>query len=307
VLGLVLIGLIAWATGLPRVTKVWWFGIGAAGLGMAATQSRESMLATLAAAALIWFLRRGGGRVVLLASTIIVVLFAGHLLIRPANIDELARRLQGVIGAVDTPSGNEDCAEFATNDECVRAGRVQEREIRLLFFQQGARLLAHRPILGYGVGQFGGIVAEQHDPNWELDPRFPGGFDLHDFDGTTVDSFWLHLVVETGVLGLLAYLAWLWLLIVPLLGVTARFSGRRVWGSRGPRGPTDERAGAAALWGIGATLFTVLVSVLSPALEDPLFPPLVFAILGIGWVLTQDASHNGQRRPGQSPLMADRS
>ena len=51
----------------------------------------------------------------------------------------------------------------------------------------------------------------------------------------------------------------------------------------------------------------MLVSVLSRRLEDPLFPPLLFAVLGVGWVLTQDASHNGQRRPGQSPLMADRS
>jgi hypothetical protein len=32
-------------------------------------------------------------------------------------------------------------------------------------------------------------------------------------------------------------------------------------------------------------VFAALVAVLSPALEDPLFPPLVFGIVGIAWVL----------------------
>ena len=286
VLGLVLIGLFAWMTGLPRVTRIWWLAFTAAALGVAATQSRESMLATVAAGVLIWFLRRGGGRTVLVASTVLVVLFAGNLLLRPDNVGELLFRLRGVVSAVSTPSGEEDCSGFETTKDCVDAGRVAPREIRSLFYQQGARLLVHRPVLGYGVGQFGGIVAEQHDPRWELDPRFPGGFNLYDFDGTTVDSFWLHLTVETGVLGLTAYLVWLWLLAVPLLGVTRRYVGRKVWGARGPREPTDATGTAAALWGLGALFFTVIVSALSPALEDPLFPPMLFGVIGVAWVLT---------------------
>ncbi len=290
VLGLVLIGLIAFMSGLSRVTRWWWVALGVAGLGLAATQSRESVLGVLVAAALIWLLRRSGGRTVAIASVVVAALFLGHLVVRPGNLAELSRRVAGVFGAVDTPSGAENCEGFETTRECVEAGKVEEREIRLLFFQQGARLLAHRPVLGYGVGQFGGIVAEQHDPNWEKDPRFPGGFDLHDFEGTTVDSFWLHLVVEVGILGLLVYLAWLWLLIVPLVGVTRRFAGRRVWGAGGPRAPTGERGQAMALWGVGLMLFTVFVSALAPTLEDPLFPPLLFAVLGAGWVLTRDRS-----------------
>jgi len=290
VLGLVLIGLIAFMSGLPRVTRWWWVALVVAGLGLAATQSRESVAGVLIAAAVIWLLRRSGGRTVAIASVVVAALFVGHLVVRPGNLAELSRRVAGVFGAVDTPSGTEDCAEFETTRECVEAGKVEEREIRLLFFQQGARLLAHRPVLGYGVGQFGGIVAEQHDPNWEKDPRFPGGFDLHDFDGTTVDSFWLHLVVEVGILGLLLYLAWLWLLTVPLVGVTRRFAGRRVWGAGGPRAPADERGQAVALWGVGLMLFTVFVSALAPTLEDPLFPPLLFAVLGAGWVLTREPS-----------------
>jgi hypothetical protein len=298
VLGLVIIGLIAWMSGLPTVSRGWWLALGVAALGLAGTQSRESLLGVLAAAALIWFLRQGGaaserrrgvGRTILISSAVIVVLFGGYLVARPGNFSEFAARLTGIFSAVDTPPGTEDCAEFETNRECVEAGRVEKREIRMLFYQQGARLLAERPILGYGVGQFGGIVAEKHDPSWELDPRFPGGFNLYDFDGTTVDSFWLHLVVETGILGLLAYLIWLWLLAVPLVGVTRRFGGRRIWGARGPRAPTQGRAAAAALWGIGVLVFGVIIAFFAPSLEDALYPPLAFAIIGVAWVLNASA------------------
>jgi hypothetical protein len=304
VLGLVLIGLIAALPGLERVTRRWWFAVVVVSLGLAVTQSRESMFAVLAAAAVIWFLRRAGGRRIIAASLVLVGIFAVNQVAHPGNLDELVFRLKGVFYATQTTAGEEDCEGFETIKECTDAGRVESREIRLLFYQQGARLLAHRPVLGYGVGQFGGIVAEQHDPHWELDPRFPGGFNLYDFTGTTVDSFWLHLVIEVGVLGLLAYLAWLWLITAPLIAATPRFAGRRVWGAGGARAPTDvdERTRAVALWGIGAMLFLVLVGYFSPALEDPLFPPLVFAVFGLGWVLLRGVGHapapRGAGRPG---------
>jgi O-Antigen ligase len=293
VLGLVLIGVIAALPGLPRVTRRWWFAIVIVSIGIAVTQSRESMFSVLAAAALIWFLRKAGGRRIIAASLVLVGIFAVNQVAHPGNLNELAFRVKGVFYATQTPAGQEDCAGFATAKECTEAGRVESREIRMLFYQQGARLLAHRPVLGYGVGQFGGIVAEQNDPRWELDPRFPGGFNLYDFTGTTVDSFWLHLVIEVGVLGLLAYLAWLWLITAPLVAATPRFAGRRIWGAGGPRAPTDmdERTRSVALWGIGAMLFLVLVGFFSPALEDPLYPPLVFAVFGLAWVLLRDLHH----------------
>src|SRR5690606_13066878 len=125
-------------------------------------------------------------------------------------------------------------------------------------------------------------------------PRCPGGFHLYDVDGTTVDSFWLHLVVEVGMLGLLAYLAWLWLLSVPLLGVTPRLAGRRVWGAAKPRAQADswagpERGTATALWGAGVVLFGVIIAFFSPALEDALYPLLSFAIIGVAWVFAASA------------------
>ena len=280
VLGLVLIGMVAWMVGLPQIRWQWWAAFAAAALGLAATQSRESMVAAIIGSAVVWFLRRRGGRTVVIASVVVLALFGANLLARPENIREIRFRLGGVSDAISTPSGTEDCTGFATIQQCTDAGKAPSREIRLLFYQQGAELLRHRPLLGYGVGQFGGIVAEQADPNWEKDPRFgPGGFNLYDFEGTTVDSFWLHLTVEVGVLGLIAYLAWLVLLALPLVRSSRRYR-RSEADDRGP--PETEATGA---WAVGALVFAVIVAGLSPALEDPLFPPLLFGIVGIAWVL----------------------
>src|SRR6266542_1508869 len=37
-------------------------------------------------------------------------------------------------------------------------------------------------------------------------------------------------------------------------------------------------------WAPAALVFAVLIAFLSPSLEDPLFPPLLFSILGIAWL-----------------------
>jgi O-Antigen ligase len=302
VLGLALIGMVAWIVGLPRIPWQWWVAFAGAALGLAATQSRESMVAALIGSAVVWFLRRRGGRTVIIASAVVLALFGANLLARPENIQEIKFRLGGVSDAISTPSGTEDCAGYDTIQECTDAGKAPSREIRLLFYQQGAQLLQHRPLLGYGVGQFGGIVAEQADPNWESDPRFgPEGFNLYDFDGTTVDSFWLHLAVEVGLLGLLAYLAWLVLLALPLIR-----SSRRYRRDDGDDAAETEATGA---WAVGALVFAVIVAALSPALEDPLFPPLLFGVVGIAWVLNarrrvRPAEPTGQPAQGATGRLA---
>jgi O-antigen ligase len=300
-LALVAMGMAAWMTGMPRPSWRWWVGFTVVALGLAATQSRESWLATTAGIVVIWFLRRQGGRVMLIAVAMLSVFFLGHLLSRPGNLAELKDRLGGVANAVETPSGTEDCDGFETNDECINQGRVQPRESRILFYQQGAGLLADRPFLGYGVGHFGGIVAETNDPSWDKHPRFgPDGFDLHDYDGTTVDSFWLHLTVEAGLLGLLAYLAWLALVTRPLVRATRRFAAgaRSTRGSPGrPLYAAASAAHPAVYWASAAMVFAVFVAFLSPALEDPMFPMMLFGIMGLGWVMNR-------RNPGAGPATA---
>jgi O-antigen ligase len=280
-------------TGMPHPGWKWWIVLGVVALGLAATQSRESWLGTLIGVVVIWFLRKQGGRKAVVAVVLISVFFLGHLFARPENLSVLSDRLGGLVNAVQTPSGTEDCAGFETNDACIKAGKVQPRESRMLFYQQGADLLVDKPLLGYGVGHFGGIVAETNDPNWEEHPRWgPGGFDLHDYDGTTVDSFWLHLAVEVGLLGLLAYLVWLGLITLPLLRSTRRFATRAAKdaarsAARRPVYTAASAAHPAVYWAVAAMIFAVFVGFLSPALEDPLFPMVLFGIMGLGWVMNR--------------------
>ena len=101
----------------------------------------------------------------MLAIVLVSVFFLGHLLLAAGEHQRAEPlRLRRAGNVVDTPSGAEDCEGFETTKECVDAGRVEAREIRSLFYQQGRTLMAHRPVLGYGVGHFGGIVAETNDP-----------------------------------------------------------------------------------------------------------------------------------------------
>ena len=97
-----------------------------------------------------------------------------------------------------------------------------------------------------------------------------------------------------------------WLVTAPLVGATNRFAGRRVLGAGRSRSPTPvaDRTQSVALWGIGVMIFLVLVGFFSPALEDPLFPPLVFAVIGLGWVLVTHGtrSDDGTTAPAGNPV-----
>ncbi|WP_157756629.1 O-antigen ligase [Plantactinospora sp. KBS50] len=148
------------------------------------------------------------------------------------------------------------------------------REIRVLYLQQAARILPRQPLLGFGIGQFGGVVAEKNNPRWNENPKFgPRGFNRYGFQAVQIDSFWLHLVMEAGVLGLAAFLVWLLMVVRPLLRPT-RAALRQ--GSLPP--PT-----ATLTWGIAAVVFAVVVAFLSPSFEDPLLPPLLWTVVGLAW------------------------
>ena len=260
--GLALLGLAALFTVRSAVDRRMWALAALLAIAIGAAQSRESIIASVVGLAVIAALRRAEPRRLLAIAGLVVLGAAIPLAIDPDSRHELERRITGVGKAIERPS-----------DEREKPGvRAGDREIRVLYAQQGFRLFKKRPLLGYGAGQFGGIVAVEHDPNWFRDRRFgPRGFDRHGFRSTSVDSFWLHLVVEVGLIGTAAYLAWLALLCAPLLGPARR---------REPPGI----ATAAACWALAAVAFALVVAFVAPSLEDPLFPPLLFTALGVGWV-----------------------
>ncbi|BCB91397.1 hypothetical protein Psuf_087100 [Phytohabitans suffuscus] len=271
-LALTMLGIFAYMASRTKVHWRWWAAFVALSVALSATQSRESTLGFVAGVAVICVLRRGRWAAGTLAVVIVLGFAAGQLAVSPENRAELARRLAGVASAFDLGSGEEpDNACVETRTDCGEdREKIPEREVRVLYAQQGVELWLKRPALGYGVGQFGGIVAYEHDPLWYQDPRFgPDGFRLYGSNEKQVDSFWLHLLVETGALGALAYLAWLFLLIAPIV--------RAVW----RRGLAVHPFG---WWAPAAMMFAILVACLAPSMEDPLFPAQLFTILGLAWV-----------------------
>jgi hypothetical protein len=252
------LGLLCWFVTMPRVPKKMWLLFGFLALGMSASQSRESAIGFALGAAVVWWLRRRSVKPVLVA-LVLVLGFAGMQVLIPKNQATVSDRLAGVFNAI---SGGKPGA--AGKDD----PGASKQEIRIVFFKQGAVLLASRPLFGYGVGQFGGTVAFQHDPLWYQ--KF--NFALMHSSADQVDSFWLHLVVETGALGLLAYLIWLWTLISPIVRSKIRDS-------------------PLAFWAPAVLVASVLIAVLSPALEDQLYPVLMFTVLG--WAWTYRSGTNG--------------
>lgn len=282
---LMLLGLLAWLVSVEKVKAGWWvlFVLVAAGLSVA--QSRQSTVAVMAAIAVIAVVRRGRLKAIMAAAVTVIVLSTLPIVLSPQNRGDLAYRLGGLLNALLMSGGKGSKEECARNPDCVGT----DGEIRVLFIKQGAQLWAASPVLGYGVGQFGGIVAIKHDPEWNRDPRFQevlgsDGFFLHGFESTSVDVFWLHLLVEVGALGVAAYLVWLWFVGLPLWRAAWQLGGR-AGRLRQPAG----RDGSIILWSVVTLVFAVLIATWSISLEDPLFPPLMFSVLGFGWVLLKNA------------------
>jgi O-antigen ligase len=69
-------------------------------------------------------------------------------------------------------------------------------DLRLLFIQNALPIIADHPVVGAGPGRYGGSVAARlGSPLYE---RYTAGRVPVD---RTVDNFWLHLLVESGVVG----------------------------------------------------------------------------------------------------------
>jgi hypothetical protein len=277
--GLMLLGLFALFAVRASVGRWWWVAAAGTALALGAAQSRESIVAVLLGLVVIFLLRWAHWRRFAALAGLVILTAAIPIATSQTSRDEWIRRFAGVAAALHIHAGDECAALGITNaanpDESCKGA---DREIRLLYYQQGEKLLVRRPVLGYGIGQFGGIVAYQDDPNWNLDPRFqPVGFDKYNFAAKTVDAFWLHLVIEAGVVGLIAYLAWQWFLAAPFV--------RELRPRRGEPRRTRAPGHPALYWAPAAILFVTIVATLSAALEDPLVPPLLFTIVGIGWVV----------------------
>ncbi|MGC1211391.1 MAG: O-antigen ligase family protein [Micromonospora sp.] len=262
-LGLTILGFMAWAAVQQRVRRGWWAVAAVVALALSATQSLESLLGVLVAGVLIAVLVRGSARRVLAVCLIVVLCTAAQIAVQPDHRAEWERRLGNALPGGHHPAGSE------------QRPATPVREIRVLYLQQAADILPRQPLLGFGLGQFGGVVAEKHDPDWHRNPKFgPNGFNRYGVQDVQIESFWLHLVMEVGVLGGIAFVVWLFFVVRPLVRATRR--GRRR--TRQPPAPS-----ATVVWAIGAMVFAAVVALFSPAFEDPLFPALLWTVLGLAW------------------------
>jgi hypothetical protein len=288
--GLLTLGLVSWFMTTQRVSKRWWALFALACLGVSVAQSRQSMMGVLGGLALIALLRRNLWRRIIVAGVVFILISSLPIVLSQENRENLAYRMGGVFNALLLPG-----FDFGKGKGRHRPPPEGiDREVRVLYITQGVKLFEDRPVLGFGLGQFGGIVAVKTDPEWNMDPRFveilgPDGFSMYGFEAVSVDVFWLHLLVEVGGLGLLAYLVWMWLIGRPMFQAARR---------RGPPAESDraEADGGAQsdpvsariyIWAAATLVFALLTAAWSPVLEDPVFPPLLFAVLGFGWVLRQ--------------------
>ncbi|MFF5202888.1 O-antigen ligase family protein [Micromonospora parva] len=321
VLGLTLLGFVAWLATATDVRRRWWAVAVVATVAMSATQSRETLLGVLIGAVVIAVVARTNTRRILAVCLLVVLCTVAQIAARPDNRAEWERRIGNAFTSFNHPAGSESSppappaaatakpsptatprpdggstasggpktsAKPSTSPGTSGSGGpggspgaatpqpthspAPVREIRVLYLQQAGKILPRQPLLGFGIGQFGGVVAEKDNPNWHKNPKFgPGGFNRYGFQAVQVDSFWLHLIMEVGVLGFGAYLVWLFMIAKPLLARTRQL--RR----------TGHRPAPNVLWGIAALIFACIVGFLSPSMEDPLLPPLLWTVVGLAW------------------------
>jgi O-antigen ligase len=93
----------------------------------------------------------------------------------------------------------------------VRLAKISSEggDARFTYAKKAIPIFTNSPLLGVGPGQFGGTVAQKYSS--PIYRQF--GFKFNQ-TWTTIDSFWIHFIVEFGVLGTLMFLMILWRILL---------------------------------------------------------------------------------------------
>jgi O-antigen ligase len=154
----------------------------------------------------------------------------------------------------------------STQSRFETVGRGED--LRTLFLINGIPILADHKLVGVGPGRYGGAAADIFGTPIYTEYRTNLLLTLP--DQRTVDNFWLHLFVEFGVLGGLAFVGMMLVIGVPILRAAAAASNwRRV-----------------LLFGIAAAALTIIVNSFTTMLLEANSVSFVFwFILGLGSTL----------------------
>jgi O-antigen ligase len=141
----------------------------------------------------------------------------------------------------------------------------QGQDLRTLLIRNAVPIVRDHPVLGVGPGRYGGAAADIFGtPIYE---QYGTVRLLVDPAQRTVDDFWLHLLVETGVIGAALFVAMILAALRPIVrGARATSFGRHV-----------ALAGTA-----GAVISLSLNAVTTMLLEANSVAFLFWAMLGIG-------------------------
>ncbi|MEO7296176.1 MAG: O-antigen ligase family protein [Candidatus Limnocylindria bacterium] len=168
-----------------------------------------------------------------------------------------------------------------------RVGAIGEgRDLRWMFVMNALPIVADHPLVGVGTGRYGGAVA------WNFPTPIYAEYGTDDiipvwYRQRTVDNFWLHILVETGVMGISALVAAIVLIVVPIVR-TAR------------RARAERFVVAAGVLGAAATLS--LSSTTTMLLEGNTVAFLYWFLLGIGSVVAAGSWPSSQ--PAESAASA---
>jgi O-antigen ligase len=155
-------------------------------------------------------------------------------------------------------------------------------DLRVLFILNGTPIVADHPLLGVGPGRYGGAAADIYDT--PVYARYGTDELFSNPSQRTVDDFWLHIVVESGLLGLTAYLGMVATALVPII--------RRARTARLGRG--------VALAGIsGAVIGLAINSATTMLLEANSVAFLFWFLLGIGSQLAVEPDSE----PADAPML----
>ena len=170
-----------------------------------------------------------------------------------------------------------------------RFGAIGEgKDLRTMFIVNAVPIVADHPLLGVGPGNYGGAAADIF--NTGIYHRYGTDKLLVNPGQRTVDDFWLHLLVESGLVGFVAFLAMIASALLPII----RRARTAAWGHR------------VALCGIaGATLCLMVDSLSTMLLEANSVAFLFWFLLGIGSLLAAQPEAGGTlaqvRASGENP------
>ena len=150
-----------------------------------------------------------------------------------------------------------------------RIGTVGEgRDLRTLFIGNAVPIIRDHPLIGVGPGRYGGAVAELYGT--EVYAEYGTDKLFVDPKQHTIDNFWLHLLGESGFLGLFAFVG---MIGVPLLAIV-RAVRTAAWRRR------------VLLSGIAAAVMALVVnSTTTMLLEANSVAFLFWLMLGMGSLL----------------------